>query len=102
MINNNVIGSTETALLTVPAGKNYANVTVLLCNTSSTLDEIVTIYAKVSGSGVDGNTIIKEFVIPAKDTFVFESKLLLGEANVISAKGANGAICTATLSYLEI
>lgn len=101
-IANNLVLSTETNLLTVPALTAYANVVLTLCNTTSS-DEVVSIYACPAGAAsADTNCILKSLTIPAYDTFVFESKLLLAATDEINAIGLLGSKVTATVSYLAI
>lgn len=102
-ISNTVIASTETAILTVPALKNYASVVIIFAN-PKTSDETIDIYAIPSGggAGADGNTIYPKQVIPAGMSWTCEIKLILSAGDKIAAKGMNGAIVTATPSFMEI
>jgi hypothetical protein len=54
----------------------YAVVSLLVCN-NNVADVVVTIK-------VDNTTIVKEFVIPGKNTLVWDKKLLLAQDSTIS------------------
>ncbi len=101
---NAVVGSGDTTLLTVPSGQNYANVFMIFCNTSTVNSETITINVRPNGAGAtDQNTIVKTLVIEATDSFEFDvEKLLLGQNDIISAKGTTGGLVSVTGSYITI
>lgn len=102
MISNTVILNTTTDIITVPALKTYASVTLTFCNTSIT-DETITVYAIPSGgTAIDGTTILSSLIIPAKETFVFDNKMIMSSGDKISAVGVVGSKVTATASYMAL
>jgi hypothetical protein len=102
MILPSTILSTNTELLVVPALTNYASVAILLCNVGAS-DETVTLYAVPSGGTAGAtNTIMKNFVLPAENTYIFDTKLLLGAGDKIVAIGSTGNLATATVTYIAI
>jgi hypothetical protein len=102
MIANVAIANTNSEILSVPAGKTYASVAILLCNKGLT-DETITVYAfPTGGSAGDASTILKSFVLPAYNTWVFDTKLILGESSKVVAIGTTGGLVVATPSYMEI
>lgn len=102
MISNTIILNTTTDIITVPALKTYASVTLTFCNTSIT-DEVITVYAIPSGgTAVDGTTVISSLTIAAKETFVFDNKMIMSAGDKISAVGTVGSKVTATASYMAL
>ena len=101
---NSVIGSTETAILTVPAGQNWASVCLFFCNYDQTNPETITVHVRPAGAApANQNTILKSLTIDPQDTFTFNmEKLLLSATDVVSAIGSSGNRVTATASYMQL
>ena len=99
---NNLITSSAVDFLTVPALTSYAVVGIIFCNYGAA-DEVITVYAIPSGeSADDSNTIMKNFTIPAGNSYYHDFKLLLGAADKITIDGTTGGLCNATVVYLAI
>jgi len=99
---SSVLGTSETTILQAAVGQSLANVVLTFCNTS-TSDEVITIYAYANGgSASSATTILQQLTIPALDTYILESKLLLGSQDKISGLGLLGSKVTVTSSYLAM
>jgi hypothetical protein len=112
--------STPTTLLTVPAEKEYAITTMIVCNTTLPDPEDPTagtayfdMHLVPQSSDPVGDVIppletqvIKDLYLEAGETFTFDSeKLVLGPEDKIvfvSYSVAGGGSLSATVSYLEI
>jgi len=117
-IEHEFIGITETNLLTVPVGKQYAITTIIICNTyvpnpSDDQEGLATfdLHLILNGqSRGDVNRIIKELSLRAGETFTFDSeKIILGTSDSIVGIGSPDDITnpgkttlSAVVSYLEI
>lgn len=96
------VDTTQTDILL--ATREIAVMTVMLCNTTA-VEQVVSLYAVKSGSAAsDSNVIIKEYTIPAKDTYVWSGneKFIIDEGDSISAIAASAASVTATIVYKQI
>jgi hypothetical protein len=101
-IANSLLGTSETTILSVTNGQSWANVTLTFCNTSSS-DEVITVYCYPNGGSASATTtILAQLTIPALDTFIFDSKLLLGSQDKISGLGLQGSKVSVTASYLAL
>lgn len=102
MISNTLITNTATDILTVPAATEYASVAILFCN-YGTADETLTVYAIPSGGTASNTTtIMKNFILPAGNTYLFDTKLLMGAADKVTVIGAVGGLTTATVTYIAV
>ena len=84
-------GANETAILTV----FFTNSTLA----SSTLDVCVVASA---GSPSDSNTIIKQLVIPAEDTYTLSDKIMLGVGQTLQAKSSVANAITVVTSKMDL
>lgn len=102
-IDNKQLNATETTIVTVPAGKRYAVIMVGFCNVTAS-DVTITVYIKKSGSiAGDSTTMLKDVVIPAKDTFMFNTeKLLLDEGDSVSALCSVANAVSVLPSFVEM
>jgi hypothetical protein len=101
-ISNTLITTSNADILTVPALTTYASVAILFCNYGAA-DETITVYAIPSGgSASNTTTIMKSFVLPSGNTYIFDTKLLLGAADKITVVGVVGGLVSATVTYLAI
>lgn len=110
-INSALIGTTDTNLLVVPAGKSYAITTIMVCNyytpNPSNPDEGKTnfdMHFIQSGQprGND-NIIINQLELPAGETFTFDSeKIILEEGDTVVVLGDIPTNLSATISWLEV
>ena len=110
-IQSTAIGSTDTDILTVPAGKTYAVLTIMVCNTEpanpihlehgeSQFDMHL-----IPNGGAKSNTnmVINDLVLPAGETFTFDSeKVVLAAGDKITMLGASPTVLSATVSFLEV
>jgi hypothetical protein len=108
IVNANIL-STDTTLVTVPAGKKYALTTIIVCNNgindgSGTNDTKVDIHVIPDGqSKSDANRIINDLPIDSADTFTFSAeRLILEEGDTVVCVGASPTVLSATLSFLEV
>lgn len=113
-IENIVLDNTQTDIITVPAGKQYAVTTVMVCNTydpaqgdAGTKTDIFDMHFIKSGEALGvGNMVVRSITLPAGETFTFDTeKMVLAEGDKISFVGGTALASsnlTATLSYLEV
>jgi len=108
IVNANIL-STDTTLVTVPAGKKYALTSIIVCNNgindgSGTNDTKVDIHVIPDGqSKSDANRIINDLPIDSADTFTFSAeRLILEEGDTVVCVGASPTVLSATLSFLEV
>ena len=85
MITNANVDNSLTTVLECPQDKRYIIYTVHFCNTSDSVNENLTIF--LNGVGSSGNTIVKDIVIPAGETFVLGSSKKLSNADHYRKKG---------------
>ena len=110
-IENTAIGSTDTDLLTVPNGKRYAILTILICNTEAPnpvhqehgLTHFDLHLVPSGDAKSDTNMVIRALQLPAGETFTFDSeKVVLEAGDKIIALGESPTNLSATVSYLEV
>lgn len=110
-IENVAIANTQTTLLTVPAGKQYAILTILICNTATPNplheeDGLTNFDMHLIKSGdpkSDINQVLNTVELPAGETFTFDSeKIVLEAGDSIVLQGESPAVLSATVSYLEV
>jgi len=98
---NGIVGLTDTPILTSAGTDGNASVSIILYN-SHTAAVKVTVNARPGGEAVSlANTLFQKS-IPAGDTFTFESKVLLDNSDIISAKADVDAVVGATISNLAL
>lgn len=100
---NSTLGSSQTTLCTVEATKQYLIQSILFCNISST-DVAISIHVFPSGNTAGNNNIvIKDILLSAGDTFVWESsaKLILDVGDTISAVCSIANAVVATTSFYK-
>lgn len=109
-IENAQLTTTQLDLLTVPANKEYAITTVMVCNKDSSDTASFDMHLIKSGEALSNSKtiIVKELSLPAGETFTFDSeKIVLGTGDKISFVsepdiGAGLTDLVATVSYLEV
>jgi len=113
-ITNKKITSSDTTLLTVPAGKRYAITTIMVCNsqpadTGGGNDATFDLHFIPSGqtkgyADPNSNQILNDLKVAGADTFSFDTeKIVLEEGDSIVAMGQAGKeYLLATVSYLEV
>lgn len=107
-------------ILTVPAGKNYAITSIILCSTETPdptgdFDAYFSIHVRVNGAVAnDSNKIVSSAELPASDTFTLDSEKMVLSAGDIIRVVNEGAVnpnnnpipsspnMTATISWLEV
>ena len=109
-IANSLITGTTT-LLTVPAGKRYAITTIMVCNTwlpnpghEEDGETNFDLHFLPNGEGKgDNNKVINALVLPAGETFTFDSeKIVLEAGDSVVIEGESPENLSATISYLEV
>jgi len=113
--------TTQLDLLTVPEGSTQAITNIIVCNTYSpfgaspeTRDAAFTMYivkgvdASTPGAIGPVSTVVKDLILPAGETFTFDSERIVLEAgDMISfetqlTSGPGATDLSATVSYLEV
>jgi hypothetical protein len=91
---NAAVQTTDTTILTVPAGKKYAITTLLVCNVG--IDD-------GTGTKADRNLVLNNLSVSAADTFTFNvERLILEENDRVVLVGQSPTNLSATISYLEV
>ena len=109
-IENANLTTTQLDLLSVPANKEYAITTVMVCNKDTSATASCDMHLIKSGEALSNNKtlIVKELSLPAGETFTFDSeKIVLGTGDKISFvaepdAGSGNTNLVATVSYLEV
>ncbi len=108
IVNANIL-TTDTTLVTVPAGKKYALTTIIVCNNgiddgAGTNNTKVDIHVIPNGqSKSDANRIINDLPIDGADTFTFSAeRLILEDGDTVVCVGTSPTVLSATLSFLEV
>ena len=110
-IESTAISSTDTDLLTVPADKSYAVLTIMICNTEAPNPvhpehgetNFDLHFVKNGAAKSNTNMVIRSLVLPAGETFTFDSeKVVLETGDKIVALGESPTNLVATVSYLEV
>jgi hypothetical protein len=106
---NAAIQTTDTTILTVPAGKKYAITTILVCNIATddgtgTNDSRFDMHVIPDGqTKADQNLILNDLNVSAADTFTFNvERLILEENDRVVLVGQSPTNLSATISYLEV
>lgn len=104
-------------ILTVPAGKNYAITSIILCNTETPdptgdNDVYFSIYVRVNGAVANNsNKIVSTAELPGSDTFTLDSEKMVLSAGdmirvanegVVNQSSVASPNITATISWLEV
>ena len=110
-IESTAISSTDTDLLVVPAGKSYAVLTIMICNTEAPnpvhpehgQTNFDLHFVKSGDAKSNTNMVVKEMPVPGGETFTFDTEKVVLEAGdkitVLSQAPLNLSI---TVSYLEV
>ncbi len=114
---NYQLTDTQLNAITVPAGKRYAITNILVCNTYSpsgvspeSRNATFDLHLIPNGDSLNNNVtcVIRELILPAGETFTFDSERIVLEAGdrisfVASPDiGSNLTDLAATISYLEV
>lgn len=96
--------ATEALLYTAPGSLNYSLVLSLVCaNQDNSVPDTITIRKLLTGEGATGvanRELVAELDIPAKESFFFSEKVVLGPNESISVEALNGTVVF-TLSLLQ-
>lgn len=101
-ITNVQLGTGETTILSAAA--ETAVLSIIFCNTTSS-NKTITVYAYASGgSASDTTTIVKNYVIPAYDSFIWSAneKFILDTSGKISGLCDSATSVSATINYKAI
>ena len=110
-IQNAAFGVDPVTLVDVPAGKSYAILTVLVCNTAipdplapeanvTNFDMFLVPNGQTAGNQ---NLVLNTVELPAGETFTFDSeKVVLEEGDRLIVQGESPDVLSATVSYLEV
>jgi|TARA_B110000240_G_C13483095_1_gene446202 hypothetical protein len=110
-ITSTAIGSTDTVVLLVPSGKVYAILTIMVCNTEPANpihlehgeSQFDMHFIASGGAKSNTNMVINDLILPAGETFTFDSeKVVLEAGDKIVMLGASPTVLSATVSFLEV
>ena len=114
-LEQDIIKSTDTTVLTVPAGKRYAITTIMVCNTANinkaTSTNFDMHFIKQGNSIGLTNKVINTLDLPPGETFTFDSEKIIldsGDRIVFVADPAidigvnENTDLSATVSFLEV
>jgi hypothetical protein len=106
---NAAIQTTDTTILTVPAGLKYAITTLLVCNTATddgtgTNNSRFDMHVIPDGQTKSNtNIVLNNLEVSAADTFTFNvERLILEENDRVVLVGQSPTNLSATISYLEV
>ena len=106
---NSLIGSTNTNLVVVPAGKQYAILTLMVCNTAAedptgSNDSKFDLHFVPQGQSIGAvNQVCKEINVTGAETITFDTeKMVLSEGDSIVAVSQAPLNLSATVSFLEV
>jgi hypothetical protein len=109
-ISNTRLTTTADTTVYTSSGNN-AITTIVVCNTGGVdlTDETVNsaqltlhFIPNLESPG-DGNTVVKDLIIPAGETVFFsDEKVVLSEGDYISARSSQGNLLTVTVSILPV
>lgn len=109
-ITNAQLRTTQLDVLTVPAGKTYAITNILVCNNDASDNANFDLHLIPSGDPLDNaiTRVVNNLVLPAAETFTFDSERIVLEAGDSVSFVAEPDIgsgltdLSATISYLEV
>lgn len=109
-ITNAQLTTTQLNVLTVPAGKTYAITNILVCNNDASDNANFDLHLIPSGDPLDNaiTRVVNNLVLPAAETFTFDSERIVLEAGDSVSFVAEPDIgsgltdLSATISYLEV
>ena len=107
---NAQLTTTQLDILTVPAGKTYAITNILVCNNDATDDASFDLHFIPNGDPLNNavTRIVNNLILPAKETFTFDSERIVLEAGdkvsfvAEPDLGSGLTDLAATVSYLEV
>ena len=107
---NAQLTNTQLDVITVPSGKRYAITNIMVCNNSSVDSANFDLHFLPSGVALNNSVtrIVNNLVLPAGETFTFDSERIVLEAGDIVSFvaapdiGANLTNLAVTISYLEV
>jgi hypothetical protein len=103
MIVQDLITTTGTTLLTVPAGQNYAVVNIMVCNYVNAQRTVDVHVIKQGNSASPTTTIVKNRTLRAYDSlFLSTEKILISGGDSIYLVASNDSSISATVSYIAI
>lgn len=113
--------TTQLDLLTVPEGSTQAITNIIVCNTYSpfgaspeareaafTMYIVKALDPATPGAISDASTVVKDLILPAGETFTFDSeRIVLESSDMVSfesqlTSGPGSTDLSATISYLEV
>ena len=109
-ITNAQLTNTQLDVITVTAGKRYDIKNIMVCNNNSVDAANFDLHFLPSGVALNNaiTRIVNNLVLPAGETFTFDSeRIVLEEGDIVSFVaapdiGANLTNLSATISYLEV
>lgn len=109
-IENVRLTTSQTDVLTVPANQTYAITNILVCNTDLTDEASFDMHFIKSGQPLDNKTtaVIRELVLPATETFTFDSERVILDAgdklSFVAQPDVDSGLTdlAVTVSYLEL
>lgn len=104
MIQNIVLGTSETTIYQTGSGEQFAVLSMVFCNTSSSQVTITVYTYPDGGTAGDGTTIVKDYAIDPNDSFIWTAneKFILGSLDKISGLASAGSAITVTVNGLGI
>jgi|TARA_B100001964_G_scaffold46241_2_gene51555 hypothetical protein len=102
------LSGTPTVLLTVPAGKQYAITTLMVCNFAAAgvpaNNSQFDLHFVQNGAALSTlNQIVKDLPVPGGETFTFDSeKIILDAGDTVQLQAQAPFNLSVTVSYLEV
>ena len=99
---NATLTASSAAVFTCSNAGGTAIVSMVFTNTD-TSDRTITVHACPSGEGeVTENKILHQLSIPAGETYIWDTKLILANNDVIEAFASVTSVVAVTISYLDL
>jgi hypothetical protein len=105
-IQSALLANGDNTLITVPGGKRYAILTIMVCNTSDAVDGDFTMYFVPDTGPTNTSTmVVNQMPMPAQETFTFDTEKLIleeGDKIILNSSGPTYSILNATVSFMEV
>lgn len=99
---NKVLDTVETIIFKCPFNLTTTILSIIFCNNSDSAINI-TLYAyPKTSSANDGTTILKNYSIPAEDTFIWSAneRFILNSGDIISGVAGVSGVITSTINFM--
>jgi len=102
-VTNAQLSNTAGAIATGGAPNNRNLLSVKFFNTSSTIDQTITLYHYPSGGSASNTTTVDERALGPREAYVLpkDQLVVLGNGDVFAGKSTDAATVTVTVNYVD-